>query len=121
MIGAMLARFSGRAVLVALLVCLGGYWFMKGIRRIDAMIETARTEARAGRDAHWRGEIAKANAEAEVERARLALNSSAADAAARDQIERLAGQVSDMEKANASLPGAGACGLGRERVRLLAR
>jgi hypothetical protein len=121
MIGAMLAKISGRAVLVALLVCLGGYWFMRGIGRIAAMVETARVEARAERDSHWRAEIAIANAIAEAERARLATQAAAADSAARDAIARLEGQLTQLETANVALPGARACGLDRERVRLLAR
>jgi hypothetical protein len=120
-LGLDLGKISGRAIILIALVCITGIAFWRGVARIETMVDTARIEARAERDAHWRGEIARSTAEAEVERARLAINAAAADMAARGEIERLTGQITDLEKSNASLPGAGACGIDRERVRLLAR
>lgn len=121
MIGVLSAKLSGRGFLIAIVIGLGCLCFLRGIAHIDAMVEAARIEARAERDAHWRGEIARADAEAAAESARLAIKAAAADMAARGEIERLSAQLNDLEKINAALPGAGACGLDRERVRLLAR
>ncbi len=114
-------KISGRAIILVALSCVIALAVWRGLTSIETMVEVARSEARRERDAWWQGQIAKANAEAEGERARLAVNAAVADGLAQDEISRLQAALNRTEKDNAALPGAGACGVDRERVRLLAR
>lgn len=88
---------------------------------IAVQVAEARDHALAERDAHWQAEIARSNTQAEAERRRQIEQAQAADAAARTEIGRLQKSLADMEAKNAALPGGAACGLDRERVRLLPR
>lgn len=114
------ARWAHVAALLgaALAVAALGYMTVTAARDV---IESARQTARAERDAFWAGEIAKAAAEAQKARAEQALRASAAEARAAEDIRRLAGQLNDLERLNAALPRGDACGLDRDRVRLLSR
>lgn len=126
MISTLAAWFAARttklvivAAVIAGLFCLGGLGAWRAMAKIDAMEARAAAAATAERDAHWRAVIAQSNADAERERADAATKAANADAAARDEIDRLNGVISNMEKANAILPHGGDCGLDHGRVRLL--
>lgn len=101
----------------------GGLGFWRGMENIRIMVMTAAKDARANaiaeRDAAWKAEIATSNAAVERQRAEQAIVAAAADAAARAEIDRLKGELADLEKRNAQLPNGADRGLGRDRVRLL--
>lgn len=113
------AKFGIVAILVAAMVAGGGFAFWRGIARIDGMVDAAREEATKARDAYWTGEIERANAIAERARADQIAAAAAADREAAEQIRRLEDQLDRLERENASLPNGDACGLSRDRVRLL--
>lgn len=97
----------------------GGLAFKLGANKFEAIVETARQEARDAQDAKWREQIAITNLEIEKTKARQVAASAAADARLRDQSDTLQKLQSDLEKANAALPNGDACGLDGDRVRLL--
>lgn len=119
LLGSRAGKIGAVALLAALLAAAGGFAFWRGMARIDGMIEAARQAAAAERDAHWRGEIERANAIAERARADQIAAAAAADREAAEQIRRLEDQLDRLERENASLPNGDACGLSRDRVRLL--
>jgi uncharacterized protein YlxW (UPF0749 family) len=106
-------------VAVLLLLALAGLGFWRGMVAIERLQAQAAETARAERDAHWRAEIATANATVERAQSQQVRAAARADAAAREAQSRFETQLNDLEKANAALAGADACGIGRDRVRLL--
>ncbi|TCR65427.1 hypothetical protein [Bosea sp. BK604] len=105
------------AVIIGLV--LAGLAFWAGMAALDRMESRAAEAARAERDAHWRAEIAASNAVAERERAEQLQQTAAAESRARAEISSLSDDLADLERRNATLPNADACGLDRDRVRLL--
>jgi len=107
------------ALAVALLLALAtlGAWRATSVLR--AVIDGAAETARAERDAHWRAEIATANAAVERARAEQALAAVQADTVLRATEARFQTDLNELEKANAALAGGDRNGLGRDRVRLL--
>lgn len=103
--GFKLSRGLVIGVMVAGLLAAGGIGFWRGMAAIERVVETARTEAIAARDAHWRGEIAKSNALAEAERARQAIEAAASSAAAERAIGSLTQSLIDWETRHAQAPG----------------
>ncbi len=91
------------------------------VSRIDGMIEEAAASARAERDAHWTGEIERANAHAARRIADQAREALRVETAANERIRAAEQEQVELEKKNAALPDGGACGLDHGRVRLLAR
>lgn len=111
-------------VLAILAAALGLLLLAVGVsHRTAATIErlqtAAATAAREERDAHWRAEIARANAAAERARAEQAAAAVRAEAEIRAGEVRIETQQRDLEAANAALAGGDRCGLERDRVRLL--
>lgn len=100
--------FLGLAVIVFLVVS-----------RIDNMVDEAKAAAIAGRDAYWTAEIERTNAETNKRIADQALAALAIETEANARVRAVEAQLSEMETANAALPAGDACGLGRDRVRLL--
>jgi membrane protein involved in colicin uptake len=89
------------------------------IAKIDGMIETAATAARDERDAHWRAEIEKSNADAQAKINENLKATMAVQDAARDQVAQAERRATELEKDNDALPDSGKFGLSRGRVRLL--
>lgn len=89
------------------------------LHTVQTMVDKASSAAIAERNAHWTGEIAKSEAATHTRIAEQLKETMAAEAAARSQIAAYAAQLAEMEAENAALPDGGACGLGRDRVRLL--
>jgi len=120
----MIEWMTGKALpyLIAAAVMLAAAaLFAIGMGRINAMVETARAEAIAARDAHWMAQISEANAKvdkAAASLARLAMQKDAELAAAERSMRE---QQTTLEAENAALPGADDCGLSHDRVRLLNR
>ncbi|TCR69675.1 hypothetical protein [Bosea sp. BK604] len=108
-----------RAGLVIAGLIAAGLAFWAGMAAIDRMESRAAAAATAERDAHWRAEISASNAAAERERADQVQRAAEAESRARSEITRLTDSLADLERRNASLPNADACGLDRNRVRLL--
>ncbi|TRL38018.1 hypothetical protein [Rhizobium straminoryzae] len=119
MILALLARIATPLIVAAALVAAAGFSCWLTLRVIDGMIDDARAGAIAERDAHWTAEIQKSEAATQKRIADTLRETMAAEAAARDQIAAVEARAIQLEKENAALPDAGACGLGRDRVRLL--
>lgn len=106
-------------IAIAGLLALAGAGFWRGMARIDALTVAAADGARKERDAHWQAEIEKANAATERARSDQAVRAAMLEAAAAAASERAASMETELEKANAALPNAAACGLDRDRGRLL--
>lgn len=86
---------------------------------IERQTAQASQTARDERDAHWKAEIAAANAAVARARADQVTRAARADAAQRDTESRLETALKYLETRNAELPDGDRCGLGRDRVRLL--
>lgn len=118
-------RRLARPVLIGLaaagLLALAGLGFARGMTTIDDMVKAAAQAARDERDAHWRAEIERTNAMALQEALRQAGQALEISRLADQEISRLRGELTELEKLNAGLANGGACGLDRDRVRLLNR
>ncbi len=99
---------------LGILVVLGLIAFA-ALRTLDRMVAAAKAE----RDAHWTAEIARSNAEAEAARLADLERMIAVETDARDRIAEAERKAAELEKDNEALPDAAACGLTRDRVRLL--
>lgn len=108
---------AGLAVLVVIAAIVWGG--VAAITKIDVMVAAAATAARNERDAHWRAEIAKSNADAQAQIAENLKITMAAQNAARDQVATAERRATELEKDNDALPDSGKCGLSSGRVRLL--
>lgn len=108
---------AGLAVLAAIVFIVWGG--VAVVSKIDAMITTASDSARAERDAHWRAEIEKSNADAQAKIAETLKSTIAAQDAARDQLAAAERRATELEKDNDALPDNAKYGLSRGRVRLL--
>lgn len=120
----MIGWITGKALpyLVAAAITLtAAALFWAGVAKINSMVETARKEAVDARDDHWKAEIATVNAKIEAASAAAARAAMQRDAELADANRTIADQQTQLEAANAALPGSGDCGLGRDRVRLLNR
>lgn len=103
----------------ALALLLAGLGFWRGFAVIERLQDKAVQTAVALRDAEWKGQIDAANAKASAAREAQALKADAASRAAAAEISRLSDSLAKKEALNAALPNADACGLDRDRVRLL--
>ncbi|PZA12451.1 hypothetical protein DNX69_10770 [Rhodopseudomonas palustris] len=117
------ARPIGKAALIALgigaLIAIGGLGAWCAGATVQSMVEDAAATAKAERDAHWRAEIAEANAkvaQAEAAQARAAIEADKSIKAAERGREDA---LKELEAKNAALAGGDRRGLGRARVRLL--
>ena len=107
------------AVALATLLAIAGLAFWRGMAAIDSLVEEARVAAIAGRDAHWRSEIERSNAEVQKVRADQLQASIDIQMRAAGEIDRLQTALTDLEIRNAALPGGDRCGIDRDRIRLL--
>lgn len=112
-------RGAAIAIAIAGLLLVTAALFAWGSLAIRGMVQDAAELAREARDAHWRAQIAEANAV--VARAAIdqAAASARADAAAYAAETRLQTDLKTLETANAALTGGDRCGLDADRVRLL--
>lgn len=88
---------------------------------VERLVSDARASAISERDAHWEAQIAQSEAETQKLIAEKLRETMAAQEAARAHVASVEAQLAQLETDNAALPNDGACGLGRDRVRLLAR
>lgn len=120
----MIAALQGRAMQVLFGLALLAVIVLSGfliLWRIDTMIERAERAAIKSRDAHWTAEIERGNAEANRKIAEQAKAALAIEADANARIRAVEIQLASLEAENAALPNGDACGLGRDRIRLLSR
>ncbi|PRA87938.1 hypothetical protein CQ054_05945 [Ochrobactrum sp. MYb29] len=113
------SKLAFYAILIAVLLACAGLGVWRAALIIDGWIGNAATTATVARDAHWQGEIAKANANAArniIEQMRAAR---AADLATQATIDRLKDQISELEAKNEGLPDRDGSGIDRARTRLL--
>lgn len=89
------------------------------IGTVRNIINDAVAVATAARDAHWQGEVDRANAAAAWNIIEQMRASRAADLAARAEISRLNNQLSQLEAKNEGLPDRDGSGIDRARARLL--
>ncbi|MGV1784564.1 MULTISPECIES: hypothetical protein [Agrobacterium] len=121
MIGAWLSKAVTPLVIAAAFLAVAAFLGWLSISAVNSMVETAVTTKAAERNAHWKAEIETANtraANAEAAQVHLAMELE------RDTSIRIAAlnvNKEKLENENAALPNGDACGLGRDRVRLLPR
>ncbi|WP_337267076.1 hypothetical protein [Oryzifoliimicrobium ureilyticus] len=89
------------------------------ISKIDAMTERAASSARAERDAYWKAEIAKSNEAAQAQISQNLRETMAAQNQAQMNVSAAENRARELEIENAALPDDDACGISRERGRLL--
>lgn len=118
---ALLNRAALPAIAAAVLLLAFGVVVLLTVLRIDTMLDTATAAAIESRDAHWTAEIERANAETNKRVADQLRAALAIETEANARVRAVEAQLSEMETANAALPAGDACGLGRDRVRLLPR
>lgn len=104
-------------LLIIAMIVWGG---VAAIGKIDAMLTEATATARKERDGYWQAEIAKSNADAQAKIVENLKITMAVQNAARDQVAAAERRATEVEKDNDALPDR-ACGLSRDRVRLLNR
>lgn len=104
------------AAVLMLAAAVLGYGTMTTIK---GMVDDATDLARIERDTHWQGEIARANEMAAHNIIAQMKISSRLETDARTTIDTLKTKLSELEEANAALPDNDACGLDRDRARLL--
>lgn len=103
------------------LVLLTVFALLSGLWSLERMDERIASRVERERNAYWTAQIEKSNAEIERARAEQAGRALADQAKAQAEIDGLRSQLAEIERVNASLPGADACGLDVERVRRLPR
>lgn len=121
MIGAWFSKAVTPLIIAAAMLVAAAFLGWLAISTVNAMVEDARTEKGAERDAYWSSQIEKSNAFAastQIMQTREALR---LEKEANDTIAALLQQNANLEKENAALPNGDSCGLGRDRVRLLPR
>ncbi len=119
MIAALVSRWAAPIAVIAALLGVAGLGAWRAVAGVQSMVAAAADTAKAERDAHWRAEIAAANAQAaqaEADQARAAM---AADATMRAAETARENALKDLEMRNAALADGDRRCLGRGRVRLL--
>jgi len=100
-------------------LCLFAGLTLLDLKTIGDMIDDAARAARAERDHYWRAQIEQSNAAQQAKVAANLRQTMALQEAARDQVAAAEARAAELERQNAALPDNGACGLSRDRVRLL--
>lgn len=121
MIGAWLSKAVTPLVIVAALLLAAALLGWLTIATVNGMVERAVSRTKAESDARWTAAIETANtkvANAEAAQVHLALELERGTSA---RIAALKLENEELEKQNAALPNGDACGLGRDRIRLLPR
>lgn len=118
----MITAAKGWAVQILIgfaLLIFGLFMLLRLVEKIETMIERAEKAAIEKRDAHWTAEIERGNAEANRRIADQAKAALAIETDANARIRAVEIELASLEAENAALPNGDACGLGRDRVRLL--
>ncbi|MBB2905760.1 hypothetical protein FHR76_002142 [Rhizobium sp. RAS22] len=121
MIGAWVSKAVTPLIVVAALLAAAAFLGWLSIATVNGMVERAVNLKASERDAHWKGEIETANAKAAYAEAAQARYAIELERDASIRIGALNVNKEKLENENAALPNGDACGLGRDRVRLLPR
>ena len=118
----MSAAWLPRAIVIASVMLFAAALLgLLAIATVRAMIDDTRDLAVAERNAFWVGEIERGNAEANRRIAEQATKAMQIQADATERLRQVEQQFAEKEALNAALPHGDDRGLGRDRVRLLAR
>ncbi len=118
---ALLSKAATPLVIAGLLYAAGmGLWAFAA-HQAATLADRVRADVRAERDSHWSAEIERSNAHAARRIADQAREALRVETAANERIRAVEQEQAELEKKNAALPDGDACGLDRDRVRLLAR
>lgn len=118
----MITAAKGWAVQILIgfaLLVVGLFMLLRLVEKIETMIERAEKAAIEKRDAYWTAEIERGNAEANRRIADQVKAALAIEIEANARIRAVENELANLETANAALPDGDACGLGRDRIRLL--
>ncbi|MCI9864897.1 hypothetical protein RHIZ_02940 [Rhizobium skierniewicense] len=119
----MIAAWASKAItpliIVAAMLTAAAFLGWLTLSTVHSMVETGRKETAAERDAYWTGRIEKANGLAATADAKQVREVLRIEKEATDRLAAVTQQQANLEKENAALPNGDACGLGRDRVRLL--
>ncbi len=118
---AFLGKLASPFIVAGALLAAAALLFWLTMSVVNGMVSDARAAAISERDAHWTAELAKSDAETQKKITDNLRQTMAAQDAARDQVAEANQRADQLEIDNAALPDTGACGLGRDRVRLLNR
>lgn len=114
---------KGKIVLVLVaslgLAAAAGLGAWKTASIVDGWISAAASAAEKAERLKWQVAIEKSNREVAEAQAQRATAVAALEAGAGAEIATLRQQLTALETANATLPGADRCGIDRDRVRLL--
>lgn len=116
-----LSRIAGPIVIPAVLLFAAVLVAGLTVRTVNGMVDDARVQSIAERDAHWSAEIDAANAAAALQVAEQVRAALAVEAAANNRVREVENKLTELENENAALPNGDACGIDRDRVRLLNR
>ena len=106
------------AAVMTLAAAALGYFTLATVR---AMVDAAAAQATDLEAARWQARIEKADAATARAAQAQAVSALTIETEANARVREVEQKLADMEKENAALPYGDACGLGRDRVRLLAR
>ncbi len=121
MIAAWLSKAAMPLIVAGLMLLAAALIGWACLATVDRLVSEARASTKAERDAHWEAQIAKSEAKTQKLIADRLKETMAAQEAARAHVASVEAQLAQLETDNAALPDTDACGLGRDRVRLLAR
>ncbi|MCY1667870.1 hypothetical protein [Rhizobium sp. SL86] len=121
MIAAWLSKAATPLIVAGLVLLAAALIGWATLATVKSLVGDARASAISERDTHWSAEIAKSEAATQKLIADRLKETMAAQEAARAHVASVEAQLAQLETDNAALPNDGACGLGRDRVRLLTR
>jgi hypothetical protein len=103
--GFSLPRGLGVALVLAVLLALGGFGTWRAMVSIERMIAAGAEAARETERLAWQAQIMAANAEAEHVRAEAAVAAARASAAAEQTMTGLRAALAELERRNETMPG----------------
>lgn len=115
------AKVATPLIVIAVMLAAAGLLFWLTMTTVNGMVEDARDTAIAERNAFWKGAIAEANTQVALAEAAQATSAMRIQAEATARVRAAESKLTELEKDNAALPDGDACGLDRDRVRVLSR
>lgn len=119
MISGLLRKAAAPLIAIGIMAAAAAFFGWLAVTAVDTMIERAVQLKANERDATWRAEVETANTKAANAVAAQASYALELERQTSAQIVALTAQNKELEKQNAALPDGDACGLGRDRIRLL--
>ena len=119
MITAWISKWSTQLVIAAIIMLAAAALAFGAVRTFQDIVREAVQTATDGRDAHWKAEIATADAAAAKNIIEQMKASQALNLAAQEKIARLEKENTRLENANAALSDTPGSGIDVDRTRLL--